>query len=469
MDSHRNGPGESASFQPRTDGTIPHEPIALVGIGCRFPGGANDPEAFWKLLEEGVDAVTEVPADRWSQRAFYDPEQGKPGKTRSRWGGFVEGIDRFDPQFFGISPREAVRMDPQQRLLLEVTHEALEDGGQVLARLAGSRVAVFVGISSWDYSVLQVNFRDRGVIDVYSNTGGTLSIAANRISYCFDFRGPSASVDTACSSALVAVHLACRSIWEDGCPLALAAGVNALFLPDWYVGFSRLGMLSPDGRCRAFDARANGFVRSEGAGVVVLKPLARALADGDRIYAVIRGTAVNQDGRTPGMTVPGEEAQEALLRQACRWAGVEPVQIQYVEAHGTGTPVGDPIEARALGRVLGAGRPAGQTVVVGSVKTNIGHLEAGSGIAGLIKTALVLHHRRIPGNLHFDQPNPDIDFAGLNLRIPVRSEPWPAGAGPALAGVNSFGFGGTNAHAILQEAPPVVTRSPDRATTGCRS
>ena len=338
--SHGNGEGPAPSWRE----TVPshHEPIAVVGIGCRFPGRANDPETFWRLLEAGVDAVTEIPADRWNLRAFHDPDPSRPGKTYSRWGGFVDGIDRFDPHFFGISPREAARMDPQQRLLLEVAWEGLEDAGLRLDRISGSRTAVFVGISSFDYSVLETSFRDRGEIDVYSNTGGSLSIAANRISYCFDFRGPSAAVDTACSSALVAVHLACRSIWQDGCPMALAGGVNALLLPDWYVGFCRMGMLSPEGRCRAFDAGASGFVRSEGAGMVVLKPLAQALADGDRVYAVIRGTAMNQDGRTPGMTVPSQEAQEALLRQACRDAGVAPATIQYVEAHGTGTLGGRP-------------------------------------------------------------------------------------------------------------------------------
>ncbi len=446
-----NGHGPAPPSRP-TDQTH-HEPIAVVGIGCRFPGRANDPESFWRLLEAGVDAITEVPADRWNLRAFHDPDPSRPGKIYSRWGGFVEGIDRFDPHFFDISPREAARMDPQQRLLLEVAWEGLEDAGLRLDKLAGSRTAVFVGISSFDYSLLETRFRDRGEIDVYSNTGGSLSIAANRISYCFDFRGPSAAVDTACSSALVAVHLACRSIWQDGCPLALAGGANALLLPDWYVGFCRMGMLSPDGRCRAFDAKASGFVRSEGAGMVVLKPLAQALSDGDRVYAIIRGTAMNQDGRTPGMTVPSQEAQEALLRQACRDAGVRPAKIQYVEAHGTGTPVGDPIEARALGRVLSDNRPGNRPCLVGSVKTNIGHLEAGAGIAGLIKVALALHHRRVPGNLHFDQPNPDIDWGSLRLRVPTCSEPWPAGDGPALAAVNAFGFGGTNAHLVLEAAP----------------
>ena len=443
-----------------------HEPIAIVGIGCRFPGRADDPEAFWKLLEAGVDAITEVPAERWDHRAFHDPDPSRPGKTYSRWGGFVEGIDRFDPHFFGISPREAARMDPQQRLLLEVAWEGLEDGGLSLERVSGTKAAVFVGISSFDYSLLETSFRDLGGIDVHSNTGGSLSIAANRISYCFDLRGPSASVDTACSSALVAVHLACQSIWRDGCSMALAGGVNALLLPDWYVGFSRMGMLSPEGRCRAFDARASGFVRSEGAGMVVLKPLSRALTDGDRVYAVIRGTAMNQDGRTAGMTVPSQDAQETLIRQACREAGVSPASIQYVEAHGTGTLVGDPIEARALGQVLSEGRSAERPCLVGSVKTNIGHLEAGSGIAGLIKVALALHHRRIPGNLHFDRPHPDIDFPSLRLRVPTRTEPWPAGNGPLLAGVNSFGFGGTNAHVVLQDVTDGVVARTSRPHLG---
>jgi acyl transferase domain-containing protein/acyl carrier protein len=451
--SQRNGHSNGSVLSAREIASGGPEPIAIVGIGCRFPGRANDPGAFWSLLDSGTDAISEVPAERWNLQTFYDPDTTKPGKTYSRWGGFVEGIDQFDPHFFGISPREAARMDPQQRMLLEVAWEGLEDGGLSLEQLSGTKTAVFVGISNFDYSVLVTSFRDRGGIDVYTNTGGSLSIAANRISYCFDFRGPSVAVDTACSSALVAVHLACESIWRDGCPLALAGGVNALLLPDWYVGFCRMGMLSPEGRCRAFDARASGFVRSEGAGMIVLKPLARALEDGDRIYAVIRGTAVNQDGRTPGMTVPSEDAQEALVRAACQAARMAPSQIQYIEAHGTGTLVGDPIEARALGRVLSDARPAEEPCLIGSVKTNIGHLEAGSGIAGLIKVALALHHRRIPGNLHFDQPNPEIDFERLRLRVPTASEPWPAASHPASAGVNSFGFGGTNAHVVLQEAP----------------
>jgi acyl transferase domain-containing protein/NADPH:quinone reductase-like Zn-dependent oxidoreductase/acyl carrier protein len=448
--SHVNGQAGGLVAAELSRNEVSCEPIAVVGIGCRFPGGANGPRAFWDILASGTDAITLVPEERWNQRAFYDQDRTKPGKTYTRWGGFVEGIDRFDAPFFGISPREAARMDPQQRLLLEVAWEGLEDAGLSLEGLSGSKTAVFVGISNFDYAVQMTGFRDRGDLDVYSNTGGSLSIAANRISYCFDFRGPSVAVDTACSSALVAVHLACQSIWRDRCPLALAGGVNALLLPDWYVGFCRMGMLSPDGRCRAFDAHASGFVRSEGAGVVVLKPLAHALADGDRIYAAIAGSAVNQDGRTQGMTMPSQEAQEAVIRQACSAAGVMPATLQYVEAHGTGTLVGDPIEARALGRVIGSGRPRGEPCLIGSVKTNIGHLEAGAGIAGLIKTALALYQRRIPANLHFSEPNPEIDFDGLGLRVPTRCQPWPTCGGPLLAGVNSFGFGGTNAHVVMR-------------------
>ncbi len=429
------------------------EPIAIVGIGCRFPGGARNPETFWKLLSEGVDAVSEIPADRWDPRLYYDPEPGKPGKTNARWGGFIEGIDLFDAHFFGISPREASRMDPQQRLLLEVAYEALEDAGVVLERVAESKTSVFVGISSYDYMTMQATGGDASGIDVYSNTGGALSIASNRISYCFNFKGPSASVDTACSSALVGVHLACQTIWQEGCTMALAGGVNVLIMPDGYIGFSRLSMLSPDGRCKSFDAEGNGFVRGEGAGMVVLKPLARALADHDRIYAMIRATGVNQDGRTQGMTVPSQQSQAELVRETCRQAGIVPGTIQYVEAHGTGTPVGDPIEARALGQELMVGRPEGQACVIGSVKTNIGHLESAAGIAGLIKLALALKHSEIPANLHFHKPSPDIPFETLRVRVPRSLEPWPAGEGPALAGINSFGFGGTNAHAILQGPP----------------
>ncbi len=429
------------------------EPIAIVGIGCRFPGDANDVESFWRLLANGTDAVSQTPEQRWSLLKYFYPDIVKPGKTQSKWGGYVADIDRFDPQLFGISPREAAGMDPQQRMLLEVAWRAIEDGGVPMELIAGQAAAVFVGISSFDYAVSNLSHQDRGVIDAYSNTGGSHSIAANRISYCFDLKGPSVAVDTACSSSLVAVHLACESIWRGDCTLALAGGVNALLMPDFYVAFSQLGVLSPDGRCKTFDSRANGYVRGEGAGMVLLKPLSAAVRDQDRVYAVIRSTATNQDGRTPGLTVPSQVAQEALLRVACQRAGIRPADIQYIEAHGTGTPVGDPIEANALGTVLGEARDPQRPCIIGSVKTNIGHLEAGAGIASLIKVALSLYHQQIPSHLHLQEPNPAIDFDRLKLRVPQALENWQAINGVRLAGINGFGYGGANAHVILQDAP----------------
>lgn len=412
MSRNRGSEAHDSSLELESRPGEPREPIAIIGIGCRFPGGADTPDAFWKLLEGGVDAITEIPRDRWNFERFYDSEPGTPGKTNGRWGGFLEGIDRFDAAFFGISPREAALMDPQQRLLLEVAADAIDDGGQTIERLWGTKTAIFVGISSFDYTGIQQGMGQLKNIDAHSNTGGALSIAANRISYFFNFLGPSLAVDTACSSSLVALHLACRSLWCKESTTAMAGGVNVLIRPEPFIGFSRLAMLSPDGRCKAFDAGANGFVRAEGAGMVVLKTLSRALDDEDDIYAVILGTASNQDGRTSSLTVPSEEAQEELVKEACRQAGVAPEQIQYVEAHGTGTLVGDPIEARALGRALGENRPEGRYCAIGSVKTNIGHLEPAAGIAGLIKVALSLKRGRIPPNLHFLEPNPSIDFEG---------------------------------------------------------
>ncbi len=444
--------------------SAPPEPIALIGIGCRLPGRAQSPDALWQLLCDGVDTIGDVPADRWSIPTFYDPAPGTPGKTYARWGGFIDGIDQFDALFFGISPREAAAMDPQHRLLLEVAYEALEDGGQTLTQLAGSPTGVFIGISAHDYSGLQSTVEDRSAINAYTPTGAALSIAANRLSYCFDLQGPSLAVDTACSSALVAVHLACRSLWDGESTLAIAGGVNIIIAPETFIGFSQASMLSPDGRCKAFDASGNGFVRSEGVGVVVLKPLAQALADGDPIYALIRGTAVNQDGRTTGIALPSQTAQIAMLREAYRHAGVAPGQVQYVEAHGTGTAVGDPIEAQALGTVLSTQRPDGRVCFMGSVKTNIGHMEAGAGIVGLIKTALALRYGAIPPHLHLREPNPRIPFAALKLRLPQRLEPWPeTDGGPRLAGVNAFGFGGTNAHIVMSDAPPAALPPADDA------
>ncbi|MEM6979056.1 MAG: polyketide synthase, partial [Planctomycetota bacterium] len=438
----------------------PPEPIAIVGIGCRLPGDANGPDEFWQLLAEGRDAITTTPDDRWDRGQFYRPGEAVPGKTRSQWGGYVRNLDGFDPTLFQISPREAAAMDPQQRMLLEVTYRAIEDAGIPNESIAGKPVSVFTGISSIDYAVAGLDVHDRGEIGPYSNTGSSTSIAANRISYCFDLRGPSVAVDTACSSSLVALHMACQSIWHGDAEAALAGGVNALILPDFFIAFSQLGVLSPDGRCKTFDARANGYARSEGAGMVLMKPLSRAHTDGDRVYCVIRGTALNQDGRTPGLTVPSGAQQKRLVAQACQNAGVDPAQISYVEAHGTGTSVGDPIEASALAEAIGKARQdrgVDQTPCrIGSVKTNVGHLEAGAGITSVIKVALSLHHQQLPPHLHLQQAHPEIDFERWNLRVPTTLEDWRRGDQPRLAGINGFGYGGANAHVILGEAPEMV-------------
>jgi acyl transferase domain-containing protein len=429
------------------------EPIAIVGIGCRFPG-ANNPEVFWKLLQNGIDAISEIPSHRWDLQELYDQDPEAPGKMNSRYGGYLSEVDRFDPHVFGISPREAMAIDPQQRLLLEVAWEALEDAGQVLSKLAGSRTGVFVGISTNDYSEINSDYSTQP--DGYDLTGNALNIAAGRLSYSFNFRGPSMAIDTACSSSLVAVHLACQSLWNGEATMALAAGVNIILSPIGNIALSKLKALSPDGRCKAFDASANGYVRSEGAGCVVLKPLSQALADNDPIYATIRGSAVNHDGRSKGLTVPYGPAQEALIRQALAKAGVSPSEISYVEAHGTGTTLGDPIEAIALGSVLAEGRPSGSYCALGTVKSNIGHLEAAAGIASLIKVALSLKHQQIPPSLHFKEANPYIPFDKLPLRVQQSLEPWPQQSYPAKAGISSFGFAGTNAHIIVEEHRAVV-------------
>jgi acyl transferase domain-containing protein len=436
------------------------EPIAIIGIGCRFPG-ANGPEAFWKMICEGVDAIREVPPDRWDADSYYDARPSRPGKMVTRWGGFVDQkVGTFDAMFFGMSPREASHLDPMQAWLMEVTWEALEDAGVRPEGLAGSRTGVFVGLFTEDAKISYLRGSNRDLIGSHTGTGTSMTMVANRLSYWFDLRGPSLALDTACSSSMVAVHLACHSLWNGESTMALAGGANAMFQPEFTIAESRAGMLSPDGRCKTFDSRANGYVRGEGVGMVVLKKLSDALRDGDAIYAVIRATASNQDGRTPGITVPSGEAQKKLAREVLDLAGIAPSQVRYIEAHGTGTPVGDPIEAKALGEVFGAGRPEGETCLVGSVKTNIGHLEAAAGVAGLIKAALVLKNKQVPPHLHLLQPNPNIDFAGLKLRVAQRLEPLPEGEGPAIAAVNSFGFGGTNAHAVLEEAPAVAARPP---------
>ena len=433
--------------------------IAIIGIGCRFPGGVSDSESFWNLLMDGREAISEVPADRWNVARFYDSEPGLVGKTVAKRGGFLDEIDQFDPQFFGISPREAPYIDPQQRLLLETAWEAIEDAGMVLDFERGTDIGVFVGISHNDYQGLQHTSTDRVGISAHTPTGSAHSIAANRISYCLNLSGPSMAMDTACSSALTAVHVACEHVLAGRCHTALAGGVTVMITPDGFIGFSQAGMLSPEGKCKAFDAAANGFVRGEGAGMVLLKRLADAVADGDPIHAVIIGSALNQDGHTNGISLPSPEAQARLVREACADAGIDPLRISYVEAHGTGTAVGDPIEAHALAEALCAARTVDAPLVIGSVKTNLGHLETASGVAGLVKVALMLKHGRIPASLNFESPNPNIDFAALKMRVAVTSEAFPDTDAIRTAGVNSFGFGGANAHVILTEPPPPAPNS----------
>src|SRR6516164_2205213 len=438
-------------------------PVAIVGLACRFPGAA-DVADFWSLLKAGTDAVGEIPDDRWDVDAYFHPDPAAPGKMYTRAGGFIADIDKFDAGFFGISPREARRIDPQQRLLLELTWEAFESAGIVPARVAESQTGVFVGISVSDYAALQREEPDQ--VDPYVMSGSALSNAANRISYIFDLHGPSFIVDTACSSSLVAVHEACVSLRTGESSLAIAAGVHALLSPSATVGFSKARMLSPTGRCHPFDSAGDGYVRSEGGGVVILQPLAQAIAEKNPIYAVIVGSGVNSDGRTAGLAMPNQAAQEARLRRVYRDAGIDPSEIAYVEAHGTGTSVGDPIECASLGTVFGASRAPGDSCRIGSVKSNIGHLEPASGIAGLLKVVLALRHRAIPRTLHFTNPNPQIPFEELNLS--VVSEYTELLPGRLTMGVNSFGFGGTNAHIVVREpeAPAAIAAQQPAETDG---
>ena len=388
------------------------EPIAIVGIGCRLPGGIGSPGQFWDFLCRNGDAITDVPKSRWDVDSFFAADPAAPGRTYARRGGFLDDIDHFDPGFFGISPREAAHIDPQQRLLLETAHEAMEDAGERWEDPALRNTGVFVGVFIHDYQHIQ--FADRELLGAHTGTGTAMSLAANRISYAFDLHGPSIAVDTACSSSLVAVDLACKALLNGDCDYALAGGVNVILKPEMTIAMSKATMLSRDGSCKSFDARADGYVRGEGAGLVALRRLSDARAAGNPIYAIVLGSGVNSDGRTKGISVPNGDAQEALSRHVLKEAGVRSSTIHYVEAHGTGTPVGDPIEAAALGRVFSEARSANDgPVLLGSVKTNIGHLESASGVAGLIKTALCLKHGEIPANLHFQTPNPAIDFDTL--------------------------------------------------------
>ncbi|GCE51338.1 type I polyketide synthase [Thermosporothrix hazakensis] len=432
------------------------EPVAIIGMGCRFPGGANSPEAYWDLLQSGKDAIIPVPSDRWEQDAWYDPDPATPGKMTSFLGGFLqENIAEFDPVAFGITPREAASMDPQQRLLLEVSWEALDAAGIAREHLAGSKTGVFIAIYHRDYFTLQMSALDE--LDNFSIAGTAHSIAANRISYLLDLRGPSMAIDTACSSSLVALHLACQSLRTGESDLALAGGVSVMLTPDVTVGLSQMHVLAPDGRCKPFDARADGFVRGEGCGVLLLKRLSDAIRDHDPILALIRGSSLNQDGRSAGLTAPNSLSQQQVIAQALAHASLSPAQISYVETHGTGTSLGDPIEIEALAQALGT---VGPPCLLGAVKSNIGHLEAAAGIAGCIKVILSMQHELIPANLHFERCNEHIHLQGTRLQIAQEATPWKRGDTPRFAGVSSFGFGGTNAHVVLEEAPVVRGMTP---------
>ena len=433
------------------------EPIAVIGLACRFPGGAVNPEDYWRILRGGVDVISEVPSDRWDIGAFYDANPEAPGKMYSRWGGFLDSIDLFDAAYFGISPREAAALDPQQRLLLEVTVQALENAGQAPDPQTTSNSGVFVGImNNNDFVSVKGTSSDPSRVNAHDSTGQATSAAAGRLSYALGFQGPSMAIDTACSSSLVAIHLACQSLRSRECRMAVAGGVNVILAPEVTISFCKTRMLSPTGRCKTFDSRADGYVRGEGCGMIVLKRLSDAIRDKDNILALIRGSAVNQDGRSSSLTAPNGLAQQALLRQALSVAGILPSEVDYVEAHGTGTALGDPIEIEALGKVLGEGRDARHPFLVGSVKTNIGHLESAAGVAGLIKVILSLQNQEIPAHLHLQEVNPRISLAASNASIPTRLTPWMRNGKPRVAGVSSFGFVGTNAHLVVEEAPQAV-------------
>lgn len=441
---------------------LSYEPIAIIGIGCRFPGGATNPEEFWNLLAEGTDCIIDVPKDRWDWRRFYDPETDRPGKTHQPQMGFLKlKMDEFDPLFFGMSPREAAILDPQQRLLLESSWEAFEDAGLKEEALKGSRTGVFIGGFCLDNKIQQLGVLNRDLIGQHTATSSTMIMLSNRISYSFDLRGPSLTIDTACSSALVAAHYACLSIWSGESDMAVAGGVNVMLRPEYPIAMSKGQFLSKHARCKAFDEDAGGYVRGEGAGVVIFKPLSKAIEDGDYIYACVRATGSNQDGATNGITVPNPDAQEALIREVYEKAGISPSDIKFVEAHGTGTKAGDPVEVTALNNVLKDGRANGDKVFVGSVKTNIGHLEAAAGIAGIIKSAMVVNKRMVPPHLHFKKANPKIDFDNLSLKVPLKLEPFGDNE-KLLSSINSFGYGGTNGHMVLEEPPRDYLKSISR-------
>ncbi|WP_394839240.1 type I polyketide synthase [Pendulispora rubella] len=439
------------------------EPIAVVGIGCRLPGGIHDSDALWQWLDEGKDAVTEVPRERWDNERFFDSDRAAPGKISTRHGAFLDSIDGFDPGFFGISPREAIWMDPQHRVLLEVAWEAIEHAGIPIQTMARTQTGVFIGITGNDY--IQEQNANIDTIDAYTSSGTPYSFAANRLSYHLDLHGPSLAVDSACSSSLVALHLACQSLRNRDCDAALAGGVNLMISPTVSISYTKWGLLSPDGKCKTFDAAANGFVRGEGCAVVVLKRLDDALAAGDDVIAVVRGSGVNQDGQTTVITAPSGLAQAAVVRKALDLARLDPSDIGFIETHGTGTSLGDPIEVEALASVYGRKASRG-ACALGAIKTNMGHLEAAAGILGFIKAVLCVHHGAIPRNLHFEKPNPEVPLTGTRFVLPSATMPWPEGHDRRYAGVSSFGAGGTNAHAVLEEPPERIPPSAGHEAPG---
>lgn len=456
---HQSNGAESANFGQRTP-----EPVAVIGMGCRFAGDANSPEEYWRLLMEGRDGIGEVPPERWESYAEASPQNAATLRKVTRNGGFLDDIEGFDADFFGILPREAELMDPQQRIVLEVAWEALEHAGIRPRSLAGGDAGVFIGVGSDDYGRRMLEDLPR--IEAWTGIGAAFCAVANRISYTLDLRGSSLAVDTACSASLVALHLACQALRSGECPVALAGGVNIMAGPGLTMVLDAAGAVSPDGRSKSFDASADGYGRGEGAGVVVLKRLSDAQRDGDRVLAVIRGSAVNQDGRTNGIMAPSEEAQAHLLRQAYRSCGIDPATIDYVEAHGTGTRAGDPIEVGAMAQVFGP-RPADRPCLVGSVKPNVGHLEAGAGVAGLIKAVLALHHGEIPPQAdYFTTPNPAIRWDEAGLKVVTEPTPWPVSGHPRRAGVSGYGYGGTISHLILEEAPAPTRGQQTESQTG---
>src|SRR5580698_10154447 len=434
------------------------EPIAITGMACRFPGDASSPERFWQILNDGIDTVVEVPRDRWDVNAWWDPDPNAPGTMYTRSGAFLkEDLSAFDAEFFRISPREADSLDPQQRLLLEVAWEALEDAGEAPGAVNGSAVGVFLGISTNDYAQFTM-YGDPAAIEAYTATGNALNAAAGRIAYFLGSQGPALAIDTACSSSLVAVHLACQSLRNDDCSVALVGGVNLMLTPNGTIATSRARMMAHDGRCKTFDATADGYGRGEGCALIVLKRVSDAIAHGDRILALIRGSAINQNGASSALTVPNGHAQQMLIRKALSRSRVSPASLSFFEAHGTGTALGDPIEVESIQAVLADGREAGNLCALGAVKTNLGHLEAAAGIAGLMKVALSMCHETVPPNLHLERLNSRISLDRTRFTIPIARQPWLRTAVPRLAGVSSFGFSGTNAHVIVEEGPVLAAR-----------